>query len=140
MVLTSLGDMRHVMESIRAGAAGYLLKDDDSSELISKLVSLHNGNSPVSARVAKILIDKITESDKVEPSKPNTVAIEYFKLTQRELEILKELNTSKPVKNIASDLFVSYFTVTQHIRSIYRKLDVASRAGALNKARAHELL
>lgn len=140
MVLTALGDMRHVMQSIQAGASGYLLKDDQPEELISKLVSLHNGNSPLSARVAKILIEKIVVADKAEESTSNAQAIERFALTDRELQVLKKLSSPDSAKVIANDLNISYFTVTQHIRNIYRKLDTSSRSGALSKARAHGIL
>ncbi len=139
MVLTSLADMRHVMQSIEAGASGYLLKDDQPEELIDKLVSLYNGNSPLSPSVAKLLIKKITESTQQEPSGPNYEMLEKLGLSRREYEVLLELRTPMPVKLIAEKLNISYFTVNQHVRRIYQKLKVGTRSGALSKATEYGL-
>lgn len=137
MMLTSLADMRHVMQSIEAGASGYLLKDDHPEELVSKLISLYNGNSPLSPSVAKLLIKKITEPGEKASGKLNLQLIEEFGLSRREMEVLQELRTPLPVKQIAAKLNISYFTATQHVRRIYKKLNVNTRAGALNKATEH---
>jgi DNA-binding NarL/FixJ family response regulator len=139
MVLTSLADMRHVMQSIEAGASGYLLKDDQPEELIGKLVSLYNGNSPLSPSVAKLLIKKITESNQQEPAGPNYEMLEKLGLSRREYEVLLELRSPMPVKLIAEKLNISYFTVNQHVRRIYQKLKVGTRSGALSKATEYGL-
>ena len=139
MVLTSLADMRHVMQSIEAGASGYLLKDDQPEELIDKLISLYNGNSPISPSVAKLLIKKITESTQQEPAGPNYEMLEKLGLSRREYEVLLELRSPMPVKLIAEKLNISYFTVTQHVRRIYQKLKVGTRSGALSKATEYGL-
>jgi len=140
MVLTSLGDMRHVLSSTEAGASGYLLKDDQPDELIGKLVSLYNGNSPVSPGVAKYLIRKLASAAKEEVVQPDPVAIFKFGLSKREMQVLYELRTSDPVKLIASKLNISYFTVNQHVRSVYKKLGVNSRTEAISKASENDLL
>lgn len=139
MVLTSLADMRHVMQSIEAGASGYLLKDDQPEELIGKLVSLYNGNSPLSPSVAKLLIKKITESSEPSSAGPNLEMLEQLGLSRREYEVLLELRSPMPVKQIAEKLNISYFTVNQHVRRIYQKLKVGTRSGALSKAAEHGL-
>ncbi|WP_310614103.1 response regulator transcription factor [Limnohabitans sp.] len=139
MVLTSLADMRHVMQSIEAGASGYLLKDDQPEELIEKLVSLYNGNSPLSPSVAKLLIKKITETPQQQPVGPNYEMVEKLGLSRREYEVLIELRSPMPVKLIAEKLNISYFTVNQHVRRIYQKLKVGTRSGALSKATEHGL-
>lgn len=139
MVLTSLADMRHVIRSIEAGASGYLLKDDQPEELIGKLVSLYNGNSPLSPSVAKLLIKKITETVEVKTSVPNLEMLKQIGLSRREYEVLLELRTPKPVKLIAEKLNISYFTVNQHVRRIYQKMNVGTRSGALSKAAEYGL-
>jgi DNA-binding NarL/FixJ family response regulator len=139
MVLTSLADMRHVMQSIEAGASGYLLKDDQPEELIGKLVSLYNGNSPLSPGVAKLLIKKIADSTLQTPMGPNHEMLEKLGISRREYEVLLELRTPKPVKLIAEKLNISYFTVNQHVRRIYQKLKVGTRSGALSKAAEYGL-
>lgn len=139
MVLTSLADMRHVMQSIEAGASGYLLKDDQPEELINKIVSLYNGNSPLSPSVAKLLIKKITESAYQEPTGPNYEMLKKVGLSRREYEVLQELRSPLPIKLIAEKLNISYFTVNQHVRRIYQKLEVGTRSGALSKATQYGL-
>jgi DNA-binding NarL/FixJ family response regulator len=139
MVLTSLADTRHVMQSIEAGASGYLLKDDQPEELIEKLVSLYNGNSPLSPSVAKLLIKKITETTRQEPAGPNYEMVEKLGLSRREYEVLIELRSPMPVKLIAEKLNISYFTVNQHVRRVYQKLKVGTRSGALSKATEYGL-
>ncbi|WP_310626349.1 response regulator transcription factor [Limnohabitans sp.] len=134
MVLTSFGDMRHVLQSIEVGATGYLLKDDRPDELIGRLVSLYNGNSPVSPGVAKHLIKKITNTDQQDVDRPDPDAILKFGLSKREVQVLAELRSPNPVKLIADRLNISYFTVNQHVRRVYRKLGVNSRTAALDKA------
>ena len=137
MVLTSLADMRHVMQSIEAGASGYLLKDDQPEELIDKLVSLHNGNSPLSPSVAKLLIKKITESNQQEPAGPNYEMLEKLGLSRREYEVLLELRSPMPVKLIAEKLNISEHTVKVHFWRLYRLLGVNSRTQALRFARSN---
>ena len=63
LVLSTFGDAKHINRSIRAGASGYLLKHESHSGLIEKIVSLHNGESPVSASLVKLLFHQISVPD-----------------------------------------------------------------------------
>ena len=60
LVLSTFGDTKHINRSIRAGASGYVLKDEVNSTLIDKIVTVHNGDSPVSASLIKLLFQQIS--------------------------------------------------------------------------------
>ena len=63
LVLSTFGDSKHINRSIRAGASGYLLKEEANLALIEKIVTLHNGESPVSASLVKLLFGQISFQD-----------------------------------------------------------------------------
>ena len=131
LVLSTFGDNKHINRSIRAGAAGYLLKDEANSNLVDKIVSLHNGESPVSASLVKSLFQHISgENEKQESNKSFT----KFRLTPREIEVMHLLVQGLSIIKMGDKLCISSHTVNQDLRSIYRKLDVHSRAMAVNVA------
>jgi DNA-binding NarL/FixJ family response regulator len=141
MVLTTFGDENHVRRSIRAGATGYLLKDEAKPSLIDKIVSLHQGGSPVSPPVAKILIQQFEcSSSQPDSTAVRQAAIDCYQLGRRELEVLALLATGLGNIIIADRLYISTHTVNQHLRSIYRKLNVRSRSMAVHVARQHGIL
>ncbi len=141
MVLSTFGDAKHISRSLKAGATGYLLKDERGPTLIDKIVALHNGYSPVSPQVAKVLvqgmagqpIDTRNDADRAE-------ALARFRLVPREIEVLGLLAEGLPIVTIADRLSISTHTVNQHLRGVYRKLSVRSRAMAVHVARAQGLL
>ena len=131
LVLSTFGDTKHINRSIRAGAAGYLLKDEAKSNLVDKIVSLHNGESPVSTSLVKSLFQHISgENEKQESNKSFT----KFRLTPREIEVMHLLVQGLSIIKMGDKLCISSHTVNQDLRSIYRKLDVHSRAMAVNVA------
>jgi DNA-binding NarL/FixJ family response regulator len=134
MVLSTFGDAKHVGRSIRAGAKGYLLKDESSHALIEKIVALHNGASPISAPIAKILIQQLSESHK-EPENhlARADAIARFQLGAREVDVLTQLALGLSIILIADRLHISPHTVNQHLRNIYRKLNINSKSELFNK-------
>lgn len=141
LVLSTFGDAKHVNRSIRAGAMGYLLKEERSPALIDKIVSLHNGIAPISPSIATILINQLG-SAKAMPR--DTIAkkdaIARARLAAREVIVLEYLSAGLSIAQIADRLFISTHTVNQHLRNIYRKLDVRSRAMAVHTARQHGIL
>jgi DNA-binding NarL/FixJ family response regulator len=141
LVLSAFGDAKHISRSIRAGAMGYLLKEEQNTTLIDKIVSLHNGLAPISPLVAKILIQQINSTKAVQhnDSTKTGVAV-HIGLRAREIEVLKYLSTGLSIMHIADKLFISTHTVNQHLRSIYRKLDVRSRSMAVHVARQNGIL
>jgi DNA-binding NarL/FixJ family response regulator len=121
IMLTIQEDDDSVFNSLCAGATGYLLKDTPPADLLTSIKEVRNGGSPMSPSIAR----KIIASFKQSSESP---------LTNRETEILEKLCDGDNYKVIAEQLFISGHTVRAHIKSIYRKLQVNSRAEAVKKA------
>ena len=125
MVLTVWEDHEKIFESLKAGASGYLLKKTPPAEILEAIVELSLGGSPMSPAIAR----KVTRFFHTNPS----TAGELGELTDREREVLHHLSQAHSNKEIAAHLQISYDTVRNHLRSIYEKLHVRSRAAATAK-------
>ncbi len=131
LMLTSFSDRDHVIPALKAGAAGYQLKDiepDDLADAIRKLMRGENTLHP----------EATTQLEKEwEPVVPNPH--EEHPLTPREQDVLSELTKGKSNKEIASSLFVTEKTVKTHISNIFAKLHVQDRTQAALYAVKHGL-
>ncbi len=137
IVLTVFEDNEKIFEAIKAGAHGYLLKDEKAiniTEAINQVVE-YNGMpmSPVIARKAMEMLKQISSPPKAKKHLPADAL-----LSERELEILKELATGKSYKAIGEKLFISPFTVRKHVSNIYNKLHVDSRTQVINVAQKNK--
>jgi DNA-binding NarL/FixJ family response regulator len=138
IVLTVFEDNEKIFEAIKAGAHGYLLKDEKAiniTEAISQVME-YDGMpmSPVIARKAMEMLKQTTGLPREEKSKPPSDAL----LSDRELDILKELATGKSYKAIGEKLFISPFTVRKHVSNIYNKLHVDSRIQVISVAQKNK--
>lgn len=138
IVLTVFEDNEKIFEAIKAGAHGYLLKDEKAiniTEAISQVIE-YDGMpmSPVIARKAMEMLKQTTSLPKEEKIKPSSDAL----LSERELDILKELATGKSYKAIGEKLFISPFTVRKHVSNIYNKLHVDSRIQVISVAQKNK--
>jgi DNA-binding NarL/FixJ family response regulator len=138
IVLTVFEDNEKIFEAIKAGAHGYLLKDEKAiniTEAISQVIE-HDGMpmSPVIARKAMEMLKQTVSLPKEEKSK----ALSGTLLSDRELDILKELATGKSYKAIGEKLFISPFTVRKHVSNIYNKLHVDSRTQVISVAQKNK--
>jgi DNA-binding NarL/FixJ family response regulator len=127
MVITTFGDEKTVIAAIEAGASGYLLKDGSFEEIGAALVELVAGGSPISPSIARHLLRRLQRED----AEPKGDAPH---LTQREHEILTLIAKGFSFPEIAGLLSISSHTVTTHVRHIYEKLEVTSRASAVYEA------
>jgi len=136
MVSTIFGDESHVMRSIEAGAAGYLLKDSAPDEILSEIRSLHAGGSPISPLIARQILTRFRAppSHQDLSGKPGNV------LSARERQTLEYIAKGFTSGEIAELMGVSHHTVLTYVRRIYAKLEVSSKAEALYEARIHGLL
>lgn len=116
--------------AIRAGAQGYLLKDIRGAELVEALRGLARGEAAISRRLASRLLREFAQPGAVPPSP----------LTRRETEILEMVAARKRNKEIADALFISEFTVKNHLRNILAKLHQRNRREAASFARARGLI
>jgi DNA-binding NarL/FixJ family response regulator len=126
MMLTVYENDEQIFESLKAGATGYILKKTPPAKLLESLEDLHRGGAPMSGLIARKVV---TAFQRVIPS-----AKETENLSKREQEILSHLAKGYRYKEIADALFISVETVRTHLRNIYDKLHVRSRAEAVLKA------
>lgn len=132
MVITALGDEKTVIAAIEAGASGYLLKDGSFAEVGEALLELLAGGSPISPGVARYVLRRLQAEGAGAPSEP--AAPDAPRLTEREHEILTLIAKGFSFPEIAGLLSISAHTVTTHVRHVYEKLEVSSRASAVYEA------
>ncbi len=128
MVITVFGDEQHVVAAIEAGASGYILKDGSSQYVAASILELVNGGSPISPAIARHLLRRFRE-----PAPP-APALDAPDLTSREREVLGLLVKGFTFSEIGDLLGISAHTVTTHVKHIYGKLEVRSRAEAVYEA------
>jgi DNA-binding NarL/FixJ family response regulator len=129
LMLTTFDDDEKIFNAILAGASGYLLKDEDARVIHKSILDVHKGEAAMSAGIALKVLNYIKKSSLA----ASTTAVEKV-LSQREMEILKELKNGLGYKQIADRLFISEGTVRKHIENIYRKLQVNNKVSAVNIA------
>ncbi|MDX1942594.1 MAG: response regulator transcription factor [Saprospiraceae bacterium] len=132
MMLTVFDDEDKIFQAIRNGANGYLLKHTPPSEIIQAIFDVYKGGSPMTANVAR----KVLQFFQHQPKSQN----QDYHLSLRELDILRGLMKGYSYKLIADELDISIDTVRSHIRSIYDKLQVNSKTEAILKAIREKLL
>jgi RNA polymerase sigma factor (sigma-70 family) len=125
IMFTIYEDDEKVFEALAAGANGYLLKKTPMSKITDSLIELHEGGAPMSAQIARKVIDRMHVNE-ANDTKNN--------LSARENEILQLLSKGLLYKEISDRLNISTGTVRQHIHRIYEKLHVQNRTEAINKA------
>ncbi len=126
VVLTVYDDEHYLFQALRAGARGYVLKRIDAAELVAHLLRVAEGEIAIDAALA----------GRVAMSAARISSGEFWPganhgLTQRESEVLALLVSGHSNRAIAATLVVTEDTVKTHIRSLYRKLDVQDRGGAI---------
>ena len=139
MVCTVFGDELHVVQSLEAGAAGYLLKDSSAHSMVGEIRSLHLGGSPISPLIARqILLRFRRQQPPVPPQQQHEAARPL--LSAREQEVLELITKGFTADEIAELISVSRHTVLTFVRRIYKKLQVSSKAEAIYEARNQGLL
>ena len=147
MVTTLYSDDDHLFPALQCGADGYLLKEDRFEVLVEELRKIVLGQPPLSPAIARRLLTHFRLTPPGEQAAAQTpaghapqaaakppVAIEKASelphLTPREIEVLTYLSKGFTIKEIANLMSIKWFTVNDHIKAIYRKLNVSSRAEA----------
>lgn len=126
LMLTVFETHEKVFDALRAGAAGYLVKRLSAGKLIDALKDLRDGGSPMSSSIARQVVRCFRE-----PGPPGTSVL----LSVREQEVLKRLSEGQRYKEIAAELSLSAHTVRTHLRRIYKKLQVRTKAEAASAYR-----
>ncbi|MFT7723760.1 MAG: response regulator transcription factor [Roseateles sp.] len=152
IVTTLYSDDDHLFPALQCGADGYLLKEDRFEVLVEELQRIVRGQPPLSPAIARRLLSHFRPSSGDSGTMPLTsgfgslssshapfgnsrsVALdpppEWERLTPRENEVLTYLSKGFTIKEIANLMGIKWFTVNDHIKSIYKKLNVSSRAEA----------
>jgi DNA-binding NarL/FixJ family response regulator len=125
-VLTIYNDDAHVFQAIKAGATGYVLKDSPIEETVAAIRAIAEGGSRLNPAIAARVLAEFSRI-----STQRTLDAKLFsELTERELEVLKEVATGRRNREIGERLFISEKTVKNHISSILFKLQVNDRTEA----------
>lgn len=125
LILTVYDDNEKVFNALCAGASGYLLKDSTPEKIVDSIEEVLAGGAPMNMQIARKVLKMFSN---LKPKKKD------YGLTEREKEILQFLITGLTKQQIADKLFISFHTVNTHLKNIYNKLHVNTKAGAITKA------
>lgn len=135
MVITMFGDEAHMMRAFEAGARGYLLKDGTEDDLAEHVLSLSAGGSPMTPIIARQLLTRLSPVPSSSRVPPAAAA-----LTARERDILAKLARGFTYAEAAEIMGLAPSTVQSHVKNIYSKLAVHSKAEAIFEARQMGIL
>ncbi|WP_374562489.1 LuxR C-terminal-related transcriptional regulator [Ideonella sp.] len=150
VVTTLYSDDDHLFPALQCGADGYLLKEDRFDVLVEELRKIVLGQPPLSPAIARRLLTHFRHGSAADSAAPAPASsfssapsgsagqkpvpiekpVDLPHLTPREIEVLTYLSKGFTIKEIANLMGIKWFTVNDHIKSIYRKLNVSSRAEA----------
>jgi DNA-binding NarL/FixJ family response regulator len=123
LMLTTFEADNHVIQALKAGASGYVLKDSQASAIVSSILAVVAGERVMASAVANRVLEMLTGA---------TTPKEFYDgLTAREVEILKMVATGMANKQIAYKLKISEKTVRNHVSNMYEKLGIYDRAQAV---------
>lgn len=126
LVLTAYDDDQYIFALLEAGAAGYLLKDVQASELVRAVRAVHAGESVLHPVVARKVIHRFAQ-----PAGESTQATVLGQLTEREMQVLKLAAKGMTNQEIAQELVIGVRTVQVHLSNVFNKIGVGSRTEAV---------
>lgn len=122
IILSVYETQKDVFEALSNGASGYLTKNTPIDKIIAAIDEVMVGGGPMSVQIARMVINSFKRSDE-------------SPLTKRETEILEQISNGKTRRSIADEMFIDLETVKSHLKNIYSKLDVHSKADAIKTAK-----
>ncbi len=138
VMITVFEDQDKILDSIKSGAVGYLLKDETPRYIVDSILDVKNGGAPMTRSVARKIFGSIQSSDISNNSIDSPE--KQFGISERELEIIKLFVASKTYTQIAEELFISPHTVKSHIKNIYKKLHVHSKTSLVKIAMQRKMI
>jgi DNA-binding NarL/FixJ family response regulator len=129
VVLTSATGSERIVAAVRAGADGYIFKEDLDANLVHTLRHLARGGTPFSPAAARVVLEELRRAPTPPAAAPSAPS-----LTDRERAVLELLSTGASYAEIARELRIRVNTVRSYIRSLYEKCGVVNRAEAVNLA------
>lgn len=127
LILTVYESEKLIFNALANGASGYLTKNTPSAKIIESIKEVKEGGGPMSINIAKLVIRSFQKNQE-------------SPLSKRETQILELIGEGKSRSQIAKELFIDLETVRSHIKNIYVKLDVNSRADAIKMAKQNKLI
>ncbi len=121
LILSASKNRKQVLDLLTAGIRGYVLKEDNPEELIEAIRAVAAGDEWFSPSITTILVDSLRHKEK----------IVHINLTSREQEVLRLMVTGVGNEDIANRLYIATNTVKNHVRNIFRKLEVNTRVEAV---------
>lgn len=131
VIVTIYADENHLLPSLSAGAKGYILKDQSRKRIAEMLKQAMSGELPLSPAVAAMVLNHFSGAAAEENQSP---------LTSRESDVLTLIGSGASTPEVADTLHISKYTVEDHLKQIYRKLEISSRAEAALAARNLKLV
>lgn len=130
LAYTDRDDRKSVFSVLKAGATGYLLKGTRPRDLVEAIAGVYRGGAPLSPKVARMVVRELQEQ----------YGAGTEGLSRKQAEVLREMDRGLTYREIAKGLGISPLTVRTHIRNIYEKLGVKSKADAIRKAKKEGIL
>ena len=127
LMLTVHDDSEIVFQALVSGASGYITKNSPHNKILDAINEIRNGGAPMSTNIARMVVESF-QKNRNSP------------LSRRETEVLELLASGKSYSVIADELFIHKETVKTHIKNIYGKLQVNSKAAAIAMARKNKLI
>ena len=134
--LTVYQEDETLFSALRMGAKGYMLKNVNSSDLLSSLRALDRGENAISRKMISSVLDKFSHTALTDSGQEKLLT----KLSRREIEVLREIESGATNIEIAQRLFLSENTVKHHIRNVFEKLGVENRREAALIARQNSIV
>lgn len=133
IVISAMEDEQHALRAFELGATGYLIKNSWFGNFPQAVLQVVNGGASITPNLARRLLQKLEQSSKC-PNKSFSHSTPKDKLSDREKEVLRMVAAGYTSVEIGTQLMISFQTVNTHVKNIYRKLQVRSRAQAVNSA------
>ncbi|MCB8982322.1 MAG: response regulator transcription factor [Ardenticatenaceae bacterium] len=132
VILTATKNADQMLNLLRAGVNGYVLKEDNPRDLLQAIEAVANGEEWFSSRISPVLASAVRRQGQFQR--------EQVHLTEREMDVLRLMVTGMGNDDIGEELFIATNTVKNHIRSIFQKLEVSTRVEAVVYALDHNLV
>lgn len=127
LVITVHDDSDLVFQALVAGASGYITKNAPHNKILDAINEIAQGGAPMSSKIARLVVESFQRN-------------QNSPLSPRETEVLELLSEGKSYSVIADELFIHKETVKSHIKNIYYKLQVNSKAAAIEVAKKNKLI
>lgn len=133
LILSAFDNDEYVIQVVRSGANGYMLKNTTADELYQAIKTVYNGRTYYSPSVSRVLFDEYLKSEGA-TSESTEAPLPLSPLTTREREILQLIAEGETHTQVAEQLHISVRTVDTHCNNIMKKLDIHDRSGLVTYA------